>query len=218
MISRQKTWLLLLAGVTAGLLVGLGAAPGLKGIWADVRLAEVAGPERTAEVIGPEPPVAETVPERPAEILAAAVSALAGGGRADLGRLFGDRAVLERFRSTVAHGLPSGGVARVARSDDLNAGAENGHRVPVEIWVENGLEAAALAGEISFTRDGGGFRISAVQLEPVPLAVTSWQQAAAVAGTPGAIPRPVPFLGHFRLRDGERRLAVDARTGQVEDE
>lgn len=132
--------------------------------------------------------------------------------------LFSDGAVRERFVAAATGQLPSGSVARVSRADDLNAGAENGHRVPVEVWAENGREVSGLAGEVSFVQEDGLFRIASLELKPVPLRVTTWAQAASIVEAPGAIPRPVPFLGHFRLQHGERRLAVNARTGEVGEE
>lgn len=202
---KVKPWLLLLVGWVVGLMAGAGAAPALNGLWTEVRPVQPTGADRVH-------------PEQPAEVLAEAVSRLAQGDRAGLASLFSDGAVRQRFVAAAAGHLPFGSVARVSRADDLNAGAENGHRVPVEVWAENGLEVTGLAGEVSFAREGGAFRISSLELKPVPLRATTWAQAASLAEAPGAIPRAVPFLGHFRLQHGERRLAVDARTGEVEEE
>lgn len=213
MMARGRPWLLLLVGVMVGLMAGVSAAPVLKDLWV---MEPPAGAERAEQV---RPGRAERIHRnRPAEVLAEAVSRLADGDKAGLERLFSGSAARERFAAALAGQLPPGAAARVARADDLNAGAENGHRVPVEVWVDNGREVAGLSGEVAFVQDGGAFLISSVELKPIPLRVTSWVQAVRETGAPGATPRPVPFLGRFRLQAGERRFSVEARTGEVEAE
>lgn len=208
--AKVKPWLLLLIGLMVGWMAGAGAATALKGLWA---AEHPAGVERAR------PDTAEHVhPDRPDEVLAAAVSRLAKGDEPGLQSLFADGAVRQRFAEAAGGLLPPGSAARVARADDLNAGAENGHRVPVEVWAENGREVMGLSGEVAFVRKGDAFRIASLEVRPIPLRVRTWAQAAQMADSPGASPRPVPFLGRFRLQDGERRLAVDARTGEVEEE
>lgn len=156
----------------------------------------------------------------PSEALAAAVEAVAYGLKDEVKVHFADPAQAEAFYSHLKRAVPAGAVL-VAQADEVNAGAEHGHRVPVKVWVSTHATVVGLEGEAEFTVAGGGARIRSVALRPVKLAVNSWAQAVAlVKGRGGADAQPsgAPFYGLFRLEAAGRSFAVDARTGEVETE
>ncbi|MDF2630196.1 MAG: hypothetical protein K0R39_4027 [Symbiobacteriaceae bacterium] len=159
----------------------------------------------------------------PAEALAAAFEAATLGLDDELGVHFPDPEVARAFAASLRGKLPRGGAVRVAQADEVNAGAEHGHLVPVTVWVSGAEAVAGFTGEAEFASGPGGVQIRRIALEPVALKVTSWAEAVrraqAAAGT-GPLPRraDAPFYGVFRFEAGGKRWGVDAVTGQAERE
>lgn len=165
----------------------------------------------------------------PAEALAAAVEAAALGLEEELGIHFPDPEEARAFYGSLRGKLPRGGAVRVAQADEVNAGAEHGHQVPVTVWVSGENAVAGLRGEAEFASSPGGVQIRRIVLAPVKLKVASWAKAAEVAGAAGAVAEAagagdtlrradVPFYGVFRFEAGGRRWGVDAVSGQTERE
>lgn len=153
----------------------------------------------------------------PADALAAAVESVVLGLEQELKVHFPDADVARSFWMQWNGKLPAGGVVRVAQADDVNAGAEHGHLVPVTVWVSGKAAVAGLKGQAEFASAPGGVVIRRLSLTNVPLKVTSWSQAATLAGA-GAKPSDSPFYGVFRFVAAQKRWAVDAVTGRVENE
>lgn len=149
----------------------------------------------------------------PAEALAAAVEAVTLGIEREMGLHFPDPDVAKDFYSRWKGRLPAEGAVRVARADEVNAGAEHGHLVPVSVWVTGQDAVAGMQGNAEFVSGPTGVQILRIRLEPVPLKVASWMEAARLAGG-GVKLVDAPFYGVFRF-DG---WAVDAVTGKVERE
>ncbi|HYF77278.1 MAG TPA: hypothetical protein VD973_09110 [Symbiobacteriaceae bacterium] len=159
----------------------------------------------------------------PAEALAAAVEAAALGLEAELSVHFPDPEEARSFNASLRGKLPRGGAVRVAQADEVDAGAEHGHRVPVTVWVSGENAVAGLQGEAEFASAPGGVQIRRIALEPVTLKVGSWteatRRATAAAGTGTEVRRAeVPFYGVFRFEAGGGRWSVDAVTGEAERE
>jgi hypothetical protein len=120
---------------------------------------------------------------------------------------------LDRWRGRLVEGK-----ALVAMADQFDAGAENGHAVPVTLWLDSGSRVMGLTGEAAFEPMPGGLRLRSLQLEPLDLAVASWAEAARRAGQGAAgevLRSPAPFYGVFRFTMGGHRWAINARTGEV---
>lgn len=165
----------------------------------------------------------------PAEALAAAVEAAALGLEEELGVHFPDPTEARAFYASLRGRLPRGGAVRVAQADEVNAGAEHGHMVPMTVWVSGENAVAGFRGEAEFASSPGGVQIRRIVLEPVELKVGSWSEAAQVVGAAGAAAAAaragdtlrradVPFYGVFRFEAGGSRWGVDAVTGQPERE
>lgn len=156
----------------------------------------------------------------PSEALSAAVEAVGYGLREELRVHFAEPEQAESFYRRLRAVVPSGAVL-MAQADEVNAGAQHGHRVPVTIWVSTHETVVGLQGEAQFAVTGEGARIQYAGLGPVPLKVDSWEKAAALvkahSGT-AAHPTGAPFYGIFRLEAGGKQFAVEARTGEVESE
>lgn len=154
----------------------------------------------------------------PSEALTAAIEAAALDLASEMALHFEKPESGEAFLSAWKGKLPVGTV-RVAHADEVNAGGEFGHVVPVSVWIAGATEVAGLRGEASFTPASGGFRVRALRLDLLPLKIRSYQQATQLVADPEPVkPADVPFYGQFRLTAGERRYSVDALTGRVERE
>jgi hypothetical protein len=166
-------------------------------------------------------------PQRPSATLAAAVEATVRGRPQEMRLFYAAAAPGDRFYQLWAGRLPAGNVT-VAQADEVDAGAEHGHLVPVTLWVDNRREVAGLQGEARWIRGESGYRIDSLRLARMPLQVSSWADAArrvsAVLTKPGMpvlqpdeAPRPVsaPFHGRFEFLSAQGRYAVDAQTGEV---
>ncbi|HYF94703.1 MAG TPA: hypothetical protein VD969_21020 [Symbiobacteriaceae bacterium] len=153
----------------------------------------------------------------PAEALAAAVETAVLGLEQELSVHFPDAAVAREFYARWHGKLPPDGTVRVARTDEVNAGAEHGHRVPVTIWVSGQGAVAGLSGDAEFVSSPEGVQIRRIRVDAVPLAVASWTDAAGRVGA-GVRPSDAPFYGVFRFEGAGKRWAVDAVTGKVEQE
>lgn len=159
---------------------------------------------------------------RPSQVLAAAVEAAATRLGEELQLHVSDPALADAFLKQWAGELPPG-TARVANADDVDAGAENGHRVPVTVWVSDGMKVAGLEGEASFETAPAGYRIQSLRMAAIPLKVSTRAEAlrrlkAARPGLRDAVPANLPFYGTYRFQAGGRQYAVNAATGEVEDE
>ncbi len=150
--------------------------------------------------------VSEPLPTRPSQALVQMVEAAALGQASP-------------FLKELAGQLPAGAVL-VAGADEVDAGAEAGHTVPVSVWVSGPERVAGLVGTARFEAAGGGFRVRELDLKLIPLKVESWGQAHTAARrlAAGARRGDSPFYGRFRFTDGARLLAVDALSGAVEEE
>jgi len=123
---------------------------------------------------------------------------------------------LERWQGR----LPEGKVL-VAMADEVDAGAESGHPIPVRLYLDTGRRVVCLTGEVRFAKGRPGNRIEQLSLKPERLRIDSWEAASgqlrATHGvTAGAA--SAPFYGRFRFTVGGRRFAVDAATGEVTEE
>lgn len=165
----------------------------------------------------------------PAGALAAAVEAAALGLEEELSVHFPDPEEARSFQASLRGKLPRGGAVRVAREDEVNAGAEHGHRVPVVVWVSGANAVAGFHGEAEFASSPGGVQIRRIALAPIRLKVDSWAKAAQAAGAAGAVAAgagagealrraDVPFYGVFRFEAAGRRWGVDAVSGRAEQE
>lgn len=161
----------------------------------------------------------QAVPARPAspsETLSLAVEAAAQGQSERVLRYFADPTAAQGFMSALGDRLPAG-KALVARADQVDAGAGEGHAVPVTVWVDGPGAVTGLQGEARFSPTPEGHRIRELWLAPVTLKVSSW--AAASRKAPGLRRDDnAAFYGRFRFTDGRRRVAIDALTGAVEEE
>jgi hypothetical protein len=154
----------------------------------------------------------------PSAALAAAVEAVAAG-RAPINFATPDGA--EQFRRQWQGALPADGHALVAQADDVDAGAENGHTVPVVIWVAGDQGVTGLKGTAAFAPgSGGAWQIRQADLQPLTLTVRTWKDAAQHlrTGVTGVKPAPAPFYGGFRFDTDQGRFVVDAISGRVEGE
>lgn len=171
----------------------------------------------------PAPAVPVDAPARsgPSAALAAAVEAVAAG-RAPAP--FADPGGAEQFRRLWQGALPAGGRALIAQADDVDAGAENGHTVPVVIWVAGEQGVGGLQGTASFAQDSHGtWQVQTADLHTLKLTVRSWTEAAQHLRTQRASVTEVkrataPFYGGFRFDTSQGRFVVDAITGRVESE
>ncbi|MFZ5815862.1 MAG: hypothetical protein ACOY93_11235 [Bacillota bacterium] len=206
---RQIPALLAGAGVLAATLYIL-ALPGPRD--------PLLGPEGPAEAgIHGAGPLSEPVPPptRPSDALARAVEQAARGTLPTT--YFADRAeaarFLDRWRGQLVEGR-----ALVSTADQFDAGAAEGHTIPVTLWLDSGTRVMGLAGEVAFEPSPGGLRIGRLALRPLPLAVRSWAEAERILAhfpTPGPVRSAAPFYGQFRFTAGDQRFAVDALTGRV---
>lgn len=159
---------------------------------------------------------AEEAASRPSQVLARAISELAVGDRDRFRTRFSRPDEAERILADLTGlKLPAGPV-NVAMADDLDAGAENGHRVPVTIWIDGAETTAGLRGEVSFQSEAGHFKLARLRLSPLPLAVRTWSEAARQIGRPGLVRSGAPFYGRYRFVGGPERWSVDALTGDVD--
>lgn len=154
---------------------------------------------------------------RPSEAVARAVERAARGA-APL-PYFADRREAARFLGQWQGRLVEGR-ALVAVADEFDAGAENGHAVPVTLWLDSGSGVMGLSGEAAFEPTPGGLKLRQLELQPVRLTLSSWEDAARQlrsAHPTGTEPgrAAAPFYGLFRFTLDGRRFAVDARTGEV---
>lgn len=175
---------------------------------------------------GPHPGAAgvrATVPNltrlTPSETLVTAMSSLGRGQSAEIPDLFVSPVDGKAFVRLWQGRVPTGDV-RVSTADQVDGGAEAGHRVPVEIWVSGPQNVAGQSGVARFVATPAGPRIGELRLAPITLKVAQWSTAAAQLPSRAQVPRPAgaPFYGRFRFEAGEKRFAVDARTGAVEEE
>lgn len=162
----------------------------------------------------PDMPAGDT---RPSEALARAVERAARGALPE--PYFLDRAAAARFLDRWQGRLIEGRV-RVAMTDQFDAGAENGHRVPVTLWIDDDSRVMGLTGEALFDSTPPGLMLLDVKLEPVKLAVSTWADAAGRVGQASLTRRQPeradsPFYGEFRFTLGDRRYAINAQTGEV---
>jgi hypothetical protein len=159
----------------------------------------------------------------PAEALAAAVEAAALGLEEELSVHFPDPEEARAFGTSLRGKLPRAGAVRVAHADEVNAGAEHGHRVPVTVWVSGENAVAGFRGEAEFASAPGGVQIRRIALAPVKLKVGSWTEATRRAASGAGAGDPLrradaPFYGVFRFEAGGHRWSVDAVTGRAERE
>jgi hypothetical protein len=163
--------------------------------------------------------------KRPADALEATIAAVAAGRCQELSAHFTDQWAVEPFYRQWHGQLPIGAV-RVAEPDEVDAGGENGNVVPVTIWIAGAEGVAGLRGEAGFAKGPDGVRIRKLRLEPLPLKVLTWAEAAArveaarnAAQAKSVTTRPqkleAPFYGTFYLAVGQQHYTVDASTGKV---
>lgn len=162
-------------------------------------------------------PVPALPATRPSDALARAVERAARGALPE--PFFADRTEAARFLEHWQGRLIEGR-ALVARADDFDAGAENGHQVPVTLWLDSGSRVMGLTGEVAFEPTPGGPKLRSLRLGPVDLTAASWadaegrlRKAQLARGRPqrGA----APFYGIFHFTMGGAHYGVDARTGEV---
>jgi len=153
----------------------------------------------------------------PSGTLAAVIANLTSDRADRIRDLFAAPASADAFVQQWQGQLPRGEV-RVSLADQVDAGAEAGHVVPVEVWVAGPQDVAGLRGEARFVAMPGGPRIQDLKLAHIALKVTTWSAAAAQLPGTDARPASSPFYGRFRFAAGTRRFAVDARTGTTEEE
>jgi hypothetical protein len=157
----------------------------------------------------------------PSAALVQAVEAAAAGVK-PLG-VFAAPDLAESFFAQWEGRLPEQGQVTVALADQVDAGAENGHTVPVTVWVAGVHVVTGLKGEAAFVPAGEGWQIRHLALDPIDLKVRSWEDAVRRlrAMRPAfAVAKRVeaPFYGRFHLDTGRGRYGVDAETGDVVDE
>lgn len=158
----------------------------------------------------------------PAEALAAAVEAAALGRPEELYVHFVQRSAAGAFYEAWRGQIPPGGTVLVALADQVNAGAENGHAVPVTVWISDPAGPVfGLQGQAQFAPARGGVQIKDAELAALPLQVRTWGEAArrlaaAHPAASGAQRSDRPFYGRFRFTTGQAHFAVDALTGRVE--
>jgi hypothetical protein len=153
----------------------------------------------------------------PAGALASAVQMAAERRRDGVDLYFADAGTAGRFFDQWATRLPRGTV-RVARADEVNAGGENGHRIPVEVWLE-GARVVGLRGEAQFVMGPQGARIAHLELQAIPLSIPTREDAARLLRSRLSTPvTPVtgPFYGRYRFAGAGRTYDVDAATGVVD--
>jgi|GEM_PF-5556539 len=160
--------------------------------------------------------------DRPSAALAAAVEAVSLSLTAEMPVHFTSATGGEAFYARWHGKLPPGSV-QVERADDVDAGAENGHTVPVILWVAGPTGAACLKGTATFEAGDGKVVIRQASLEQVTLKVASWEEATrklttAYPALHSPKPAATPFYGRYRFGSGGARYAVDALTGKVEAE
>lgn len=110
-------------------------------------------------------PVLFTEPRpTPAEALAAAVEAAALGLKAEIPLHFSTAGTGQLFYTQWNGKVPPGTV-QVVEPDDVNAGAENGHLIPVTIWVTGEKQVVVLSGEARFSPAPRGYQIREVRLK-----------------------------------------------------
>lgn len=158
----------------------------------------------------------------PSGALTALVEAVALGIQQELPVHWPDAQASGAFFARWQGRLPVGAV-RVAEPDEVNAGGEHGHQVPVTVWLAGDGRVAGLRGEAQFAADAGGVHVRSLDLEAIPLKVDSWAAAAyrlalrhPAAGN--AHPADAPFYGVFRFTSPAGRFSVDAITGGVADD
>jgi hypothetical protein len=156
----------------------------------------------------------------PSAELAAAVEAAMFGLATEMEVHFADAAVGRAFYDAWHGKLPLGRV-RTAQADEVDAGAENGHLVPAAVWVAGDDQVASISGHVSFVAGPKGIQIRHIEMDPIRLAVPTWQVATQrVMGrypnAPPLQPSPAPFLGVFRFVSGTTLYTVDGVTGLVE--
>ena len=182
------------------------------------QLALETAPSASTPAAALKPPSARS---RPSAALAAAVQAVAAG---QAPAPFASAGGAEEFRRQWQGALPRDGKALVAQADDVDAGAENGHTVPVVVWVAGDLGVTGLQGSAAFEPGAGGaWQVRQADLHPLTLTVRSWAEAAerlrtVRAAVTGLKRAPVPFYGGFRFDTDQGRFVVDAISGRVEDE
>lgn len=178
-----------------------------------------APPQPAAGLVLARPGIPNDMPAstRPSEALSRAVERVARGALPE--PYFLDQALAAKFLERWQGRLIEGRV-RVAMADQFDAGAENGHRVPVSLWIDSDSRVMGLTGEATFEPTPGGLKLRQLHLEPVPLAVPTWAEAAArvrradpIGGEPTRT--DAPFYGLFRFSQQDGRYAVSAQTGEV---
>lgn len=181
-----------------------------------------AGPlhERPLEQTILHPSPAAMAATRPSEALARVVERTARGALSE--PYFVDQQeagrFLERWQGRLIEGK-----ALVAQADQFDAGAENGHRAPVTLWLDSGSRVMGLSGEAVFVPTPGGLKLRGLRLQPIKLRVSTWGEAAEQLGqsySAGGKPEQgvAPFYGLFRFHLNGHRYAVDARTGEATQE
>lgn len=154
---------------------------------------------------------------RPSEAVIRTVELVARGSMPS--HYFAAPQAADQFQERWQGGLIEGKVL-MAQADEFDAGAENGHRVPVQLWLDSGSRVMGLAGQAAFEPGKGGLKIRELQLAPQTLQVESWAAAKErLRRAYPAVPEPVaataPFYGLFRFSLGDGRYAVDAQSGRV---
>lgn len=159
----------------------------------------------------------------PSAALQAAVEAVVLDLRDELPTHIPDADVADKLYKDWHGKLPAGKVV-VAQADEVDAGAEHGHTIPVTVWIAGEREVVGLKGDAAFVSGPTGVQIRQLSLSAIPLKVRTWNDAAKAImtrrqGSATQLERaPVPFYGRFRFVAGDQRYAVDAATGAVEDE